>query len=77
MVIQGSNKVPFGSPRQVDVLAGQVALKAFHEDKGNHLRFPKPVLPIKQFLLRLCGYRSLLEPKSFNFNNNFKRVIYG
>ena len=27
MVIQGSNKVPFGSPRQVDVLAGQVTLK--------------------------------------------------
>ena len=36
MVIQGSNKVPFGSPRQVDVLAGQVTLKAFHEDKGNY-----------------------------------------
>ena len=33
MVIQGSNKVSFGSPGQVDVLAGQVTLKALHEDK--------------------------------------------
>ena len=33
MVIQGSNKVSFGSPGQVDVLAGEVTLKALHEDK--------------------------------------------
>ena len=50
MVIQGSSKVRFSSPGQVDVLAGQVTLKALHEDKGNHLRFPKPVLPFKQTL---------------------------
>ena len=38
MLAHGSSglKVPFSSPEQVDVLAGQVTLKALHEDKGNY-----------------------------------------
>ena len=36
MVIQGSSKVQFSIPGQVDILGGQVTLKALHEDKGNY-----------------------------------------
>ena len=53
------------------------ALTVKATDEGNHLRFLKPVLLFKQFLLRLYGYHLLLELNSFHLINNTKGVIHG
>ena len=58
-------KGPFQPQFHSPLRATPEALTIKAADEGNHLRFPKPVLPFKQSLSRLYGYH-------FYLNNNTK-----